>query len=62
MSWITRHLVGATEHGAVLALAAKYALTGYDAQNIALAQSLHVTLNTEDRKLKETVPRIAFSM
>ncbi|MDH4216976.1 MAG: type II toxin-antitoxin system VapC family toxin [Gallionella sp.] len=48
--------------GAALAVAAKYAITGYDALYVALAQSLHVPLITEDRKLKETVPGIAFAM
>ena len=46
----------------VLAVAAKYAITGYDAQYVALAQSLNVPLITEDRKLKEAVPGTAFSM
>ena len=45
-----------------LAVAAQYAITGYDAQYVALAQSLHVPLITEDRKLNEAVPGIAFSM
>ena len=48
--------------GAALAVAAKYAITGYDAQYIALAQSLDAPLITEDRKLREAVPGIAFSM
>ncbi|MGC2458903.1 MAG: type II toxin-antitoxin system VapC family toxin [Gallionellaceae bacterium] len=47
---------------AVLAVAAKYAITGYDAQYIALAQSLNAPLITEDRKLRDAVPGIAFSM
>lgn len=47
---------------AALALAAKYAITGYDAQYVALAQSLNAPLITEDRKLREAVPGIAFSM
>ncbi len=47
---------------AALAVAAKYAITGYDAQYVALAQSLHVPLITEDRKLRDAVPGIAFSM
>lgn len=47
---------------AALAVAAKYAITGYDAQYVELAQSLHVPLITEDRKLNEAVPGIAFSM
>jgi len=47
---------------AALAVAAKYAITGYDAQYVALAQSLNAPLITEDRKLRESVPGIAFSM
>lgn len=45
-----------------LAVAAEYAITGYDAQYVALAQSLNAPLITEDRKLRKAVPRIAFSM
>ena len=48
--------------GAALAVAAKYAITGYDAQYIALAQNLDAPLITEDRKLKEAVPGVAFPM
>lgn len=48
--------------GAALTVAAKYAITGYDAQYIALAQSLDAPLITEDRKLRQAVPGIAFSM
>ena len=47
---------------AALAVAAKYAITGYDAQYVALAQSLNVPLITEDRKFHNAVPGIAFSM
>ena len=47
---------------AALAVATKYAITGYDAQYVALAQSLNAPLITEDRKLREAVPGIAFSM
>lgn len=47
---------------AALAVAAKYAITGYDAQYVALAQSLNTQLITEDRKLRDAVPGIAFSM
>ncbi len=47
---------------AALAVAAKYAITGYDAQYVALAQSLNAPLITEDRKLRNAVPGIAFSM
>ncbi len=45
-----------------LAVAAKYAITGYDAQYVALAQSLNAPLITEDRKLRAAVPGIALSM
>ena len=45
-----------------LAVAAKYAITGYDAQYVALAQSFAAPLITEDRKLREAVPGITFSM
>jgi len=45
-----------------LAVAAEYAITGYDAQYVALAQSLNAPLITEDRKLRKAVPGIAFSM
>lgn len=47
---------------AALAVAAKYAITGYDAQYVVLAQGLNAPLITEDRKLREAVPGIAFSM
>ncbi|MGV8933972.1 MAG: type II toxin-antitoxin system VapC family toxin [Gallionellaceae bacterium] len=47
---------------AALAVAAKYAITGYDAQYVALAQSLNAPLITEDRKLRNAVPGVAFSM
>ena len=50
------------EMDAALAVAAKYAITGYDAQYVALAQSLNVPLITEDRKLRKAAPGIAFSM
>ncbi|MGH8034943.1 MAG: type II toxin-antitoxin system VapC family toxin [Lysobacterales bacterium] len=45
-----------------LAVAAQYAITGYDAQYVALAQSLGAPLITEDRKLRKAAPRIAFSV
>ncbi len=45
-----------------LAIAAQYAITGYDAQYVALAQSLDAPLVTEERKLQEAVPGIAVSM
>ena len=47
---------------AVFAVAVEYAITGYDAQYDALAQSLYAPLIPEDRKLRKVVPRIAFSM
>lgn len=50
------------EMDVALVVAAKYAITGYDAQYVALAQSLNAPLITEDRKLREAVPGIAFSM
>ncbi len=50
------------EMDTALAVAAKYAITGYDAQYVALAQSLNAPLITEDRKLRNAVPGIAFSM
>jgi predicted nucleic acid-binding protein len=46
---------------AALSVAAKYAITGYDAQYVALAQSLNAPLITEDRKLRNAVLGIAFS-
>jgi predicted nucleic acid-binding protein len=45
-----------------LAVAAKYAITGYDAQYVALAQSLNAPLISEDRKLRDAAPGIAFFM
>ena len=50
------------EMNTALAVAAEYAITGYDAQYVALAQSLNAPLITEDCKLRKTVPGIAFSM
>lgn len=50
------------EMNAALAVAAEYAITGYDAQYVALAQSLNAPLITEDRKLRKAVPGIAYSM
>lgn len=50
------------EMDTALAVAAEYAITGYDAQYVALAQSLNAPLITEDRKLRKAVPGIAFSM
>lgn len=45
-----------------LAVAAKYSITGYDAQYVALAQSLKAPLITEDSKLRKAVSAIAISM
>ena len=50
------------EMDAALAVAAEYAITGYDAQYVALAQSLNAPLITEDRKLRNAAPGIALSM
>lgn len=50
------------EMDAVLSVAAEYVVTGYDAQYVALAQRLRAPLITEDRKLRQAVPGIAFSM
>ncbi len=47
---------------AALTAAAKYAITGYDAQYVALAQALGAPLVTEDRKLRAAVPGIALSI
>ena len=47
---------------AAFVIAAKYAITGYDVQYVALAQSLNAPLITEVRKLHKAVPGIAFSM
>lgn len=47
---------------AALAVAAKYAVTGYDAQYVTLAQDLGAPLITEDRKLRVAAPGITFSM
>ncbi len=45
-----------------LAVAAEYAITGYDAQDVALAQSLNAPLIAEDRKPRKIMPGIAFSI
>lgn len=47
---------------AALTVAAEYTVTGYDAQYVALAQSLNALLITENRKLRQAVPGIAFSV
>jgi predicted nucleic acid-binding protein len=41
---------------AALANAARYRITGYDAQYVTLAQGLGVPLITEDRRLRTAVP------
>ncbi|MCX7169554.1 MAG: type II toxin-antitoxin system VapC family toxin [Proteobacteria bacterium] len=53
---------GEVDMDAALSVAAKYAVTGYDAQYLALAQSLNAPLITEDRKLRQAVPGVAFSL
>ena len=52
----------AVEMSAALTLASENAITGYDAQYVALAQSLNAPLITEDRKLRKAMPGIAVSM
>ncbi len=47
---------------ASLVAAAKYGITGYDAQYVALAQSFAVPLITEDRKLRQAVPGVGISI
>ncbi|MDD5266680.1 MAG: type II toxin-antitoxin system VapC family toxin [Methylococcales bacterium] len=47
---------------ASLSVAAKYGITGYDAQYVALALNLAVPLITEDRKLRQAAPEVAISM
>lgn len=46
----------------VLSLAVTHDLSGYDAQYIALAQSLECLFVTEDKKLHNTLPNQAISM
>ena len=48
--------------GYTLSLAARYRLTAYDAQYIALAQSMDVLLISEDRGLRQAVPQSVRSM
>jgi predicted nucleic acid-binding protein len=48
--------------GYTLSLAARYRLTAYDAQYIALAQSMDVFLISEDRRLRQAVPQSVRSM
>lgn len=45
-----------------LDVAVRHRITGYDAQYVALAQTLDVILVTEDRKLREAAPGIALSL
>ncbi len=45
-----------------LVVAAQYTITGYDAQYVALAQSLKVPLITEDRKLCQATTGISMSL
>lgn len=45
-----------------LTLASTFHISAYDAQYIALAQSLNALLITEDRKLRSAAPHIAKSM
>lgn len=42
--------------------AARYGISGYDAQYVALAASLSVPLLSEDRKLQQAVPDMVLSM
>ena len=51
-----------TDMSAALAAAAHHRITGYDAQYVALAQSLNAPLITEDQKLRKAVPGIALSI
>lgn len=44
---------------AVFALVAKYGISGYDAQFVALAQELHCHLYTQDKELLEKFPQLA---
>jgi predicted nucleic acid-binding protein len=45
-----------------LKLAGKFGITGYDAEYIALAQTLGTPLITEDRKLRNAVPQLTQSL
>jgi predicted nucleic acid-binding protein len=45
-----------------LAAAARYGISGYDAQYTVLAQHLDAPLIPEDRQLRNAAPGIAFSM
>jgi predicted nucleic acid-binding protein len=48
--------------GETLRLAARYRLTAYDAQYLALAQSMQTWLVSEDGKLRRAVPQCVRSM
>jgi len=50
------------EMDTALAAAAQCAITGYDAQYVALAQCLNVPLITQDRKPRKAIRGIAFSL
>ena len=43
----------------VFALVAKYGISGYDAQFVALAQELNCDLYTQDKELLEKFPKLA---
>jgi predicted nucleic acid-binding protein len=45
-----------------LSLAAEHRVTAYDAQYIALAQSMNLLLVSEDRRLRQVAPQTAYSM
>jgi predicted nucleic acid-binding protein len=45
-----------------LDIAAKYGISGYDAQYVELAASLSVPLISEDRKLRQAAPEMVMSM
>lgn len=47
---------------ASLVAAAKYGISGYDAQYVALAERLSVPLITQDRKLRQAAPGVGISM
>ncbi|MCX5912602.1 MAG: type II toxin-antitoxin system VapC family toxin [Deltaproteobacteria bacterium] len=48
--------------GKVLDLVARYGITSYDAQFIALAMEMGIPCITEDRALREKFPRVGISM
>jgi predicted nucleic acid-binding protein len=45
-----------------LDIAAKYGISGYDAQYVELAASLSVPLISEDRKLRQAAPEMVMSL